>query len=55
MDNSGCNLDVQFRVSPDLGFFVVSDDNKGETWGPFDSHSLAQRQWAVQLNFSATP
>jgi hypothetical protein len=49
MDNSSCNYDIVFSISPSLGFFVVSDDIQGVTWGPFDSHKMAQRGWAVRL------
>lgn len=54
MDEAGCNLDVQFRVGADLGFFVVADDNKGSSWGPFDSRSLEKRQWLVRLNYGTS-
>jgi hypothetical protein len=50
MDDTGCNLSVTFGISPSLGFFVVSDDNSGSAWGPFDSHQLAKREWTVRLN-----
>jgi hypothetical protein len=55
MDGGQCNLDVEFLLSPNLGFFVVSDDTKGNSWGPFDSHSLASRQWLVQLTYGTSP
>jgi hypothetical protein len=53
VDSSGCNLDVTFAMSPNLGFFAVSDDNAGETWGPFDSHQMSARGWTVRLDESS--
>ncbi len=53
MDNAGCDLLIAFSTSPDLGFFVVSDDTKGSTWGPFDSHQLAGRGWTVRLDLNS--
>jgi hypothetical protein len=50
MDTSGCNFDVTFKISPKLGFFMVSDDSKGNSLGPFDSQQMAAQGWAVRLN-----
>lgn len=53
MDSINCNLDVAFKISPNLGFFVVSDDSGGGSWGPFDSHQLSSRSWHLLLDESS--
>jgi len=52
MDGSGCDLDIHFSLSPNLGFFYVHDDTSTVTWGPFDSHKLRSYGYLLRLNFS---
>ena len=47
---AACNLSVVFKISPNLGFFVVDDEQGSGSWGPFDSHQLASHQWSLLLN-----
>jgi hypothetical protein len=49
-DDSSCNLDVTFKISPKLGFFMVRDDSGSASWGPFDSQQMSNRGWTVRLN-----
>lgn len=52
-DTAGCDLDVVFKISPNLGFFVVHDDSgSGGSWGPFDSSQMGGRGWSLLLNES---
>jgi hypothetical protein len=50
LDNSTCDLDITFKIAPSLGFFTVSDDSSGDSWGSFDSHQMAAHSWIVRLN-----
>jgi hypothetical protein len=46
----GCgSMEIDFKISPKLGFFVVQDENVGEHWGPFDSSTLAANGWTLNL------
>jgi hypothetical protein len=48
-NKSGCGWVVTFSINPQVGFFVVSDEDQQLRWGPFDSHQLAQRHWTVRV------
>ena len=48
-NKSGCGWVVTFSISPQLGFFVVSDEDQKLRWGPFDSVQMAQRHWRVTV------
>jgi hypothetical protein len=47
---AACNLSVVFKISPNLGFFTVADEQTSDSWGPFDSHQLATRKWSLVLD-----
>lgn len=48
---AACNLSLVFKINPNLGFFVVDDEEgSGGSWGPFDSHQLAARHWSLLLD-----
>jgi hypothetical protein len=49
---AACNLSLVFKINPNLGFFVVNDEEGGQ-WGPFDSHQLASRKWSLVLDESS--
>jgi hypothetical protein len=52
-DGEGCDLNVVFKISPKLGFFVVHDDSAASgSWGPFDSSQMSARGWSLLLNES---
>jgi len=52
-DTAGCDLDVVFKISPKLGFFVVHDDSgTNGSWGPYDSGQMSARAWTLLLNES---
>lgn len=53
MDSQNCDLVLTFRVSPDLGFFDVVDEQQGESWGPFDSRKLASYAYRLRLFVSS--
>jgi hypothetical protein len=48
-NKSGCGWVVTFSINPQLGFFVVSDEDQDLRWGPFNSLQLAQHHWTVQV------
>src|ERR1700722_20317948 len=48
-NKSGCGWVVTFSINPQVGFFVVSDEDQQLRWGPFDSRQLAQRHWTIQV------
>ena len=48
-NKSGCGWVVTFSINPEVGFFVVSDEDQQLRWGPFDSRQLAQRHWTIQV------
>jgi hypothetical protein len=48
-----CQLEVYFKISPNLGFFDVTDEQTSDQWGPFDSRQLAARDWTLELNESS--
>lgn len=47
---AACNLSIVFKISPNLGFFVVTDEEGTGSWGPFDSHQLGARKWSLLLD-----
>jgi len=52
-DTAGCDLNVVWKISPKLGFFVVHDDSgSGGSWGPFDAGQMSARAWTLTLNES---
>jgi hypothetical protein len=48
-NRSGCAWVVTFSVNPQLGFFVVSDEDQDLDWGPFNTRQMAQRKWAIRV------
>jgi hypothetical protein len=47
---AACNLSIVFKISPNLGFFVVTDEEGTGSWGPFDSQQLASHSWSIVLD-----
>lgn len=45
----GCSVTLTFAIGADLGFFVVFDETDSLSWGPFDSHNLANIGWSLTL------
>jgi hypothetical protein len=51
MEKDGCRFVIGYKISPDLGFFVIDDTAGYGSWGPYDSHDLGGRRgWMLTLN-----